>query len=92
MKIVEKRKEWNDFKKRIYENEVLKDDAFGNLFTQPAAIKTAVDFSNKNKCVKFFDAGDVQANGFQIAEDNEPSDDTTLKQVHLTWDFQQVPY
>ena len=47
------------------------------MLTQPAAIKTAVDFSNKNKCVKFFDAGDVQANGFQIAEDNEPSDTYT---------------
>ena len=73
-----KKKEWNDFKNRIYQNEVLKDDAFGrDLLTQPAAIKTAVDFSNKNKCVKFFDAGDVQANGFQIAEDNEPSDTYT---------------
>lgn len=73
-----KKKEWNDFKNRIYQNEVLKDDAFDrDLLTQPAAIKTAVDFSNKNKCVKFFDAGDVQANGFQIAEDNEPSDTYT---------------
>jgi 3D-(3,5/4)-trihydroxycyclohexane-1,2-dione acylhydrolase (decyclizing) len=73
-----KKKEWNDFKNRIYQNEVLKDDAFGrDLLTQPAAIKTAVDFSNKNKCVKFFDAGDVQANGFQISEDNEPSDTYT---------------
>jgi len=73
-----KKKEWNDFKNRIYQNEVLKDDTFGrDLLTQPAAIKTAVDFSNKNKCVKFFDAGDVQANGFQIAEDNEPSDTYT---------------
>lgn len=73
-----KKKEWNDFKNRIYQNEVLKDDAFSrDLLTQPAAIKTAVDFSNKNKCVKFFDAGDVQANGFQIAEDNEPSDTYT---------------
>ena len=73
-----KKKEWNDFKNRIYQNEVLKDDAFGrDLLTQPAAIKTAVNFSNKNKCVKFFDAGDVQANGFQIAEDNEPSDTYT---------------
>lgn len=73
-----KKKEWSDFKNRIYKNEVLKDEAFGkDVLTQPAAIKLAVDFSNKNKCVKFFDAGDVQANGFQIAEDNEPSDTFT---------------
>ena len=32
----------------------------------------SIDFSNSNNCVKFFDAGDVQANGFQIAEDKNP--------------------
>ena len=74
---VQKRK-WFDFKKRIYENEKLKDEAFGKvILTQPAAIKYAVDFSNENKCVKFFDAGDVQANGFQIAEDMRPDDTFT---------------
>lgn len=73
-----KKKEWSDFKNRIYTNEVLKDEAFGrDVLTQPAAIKLAVDFSNKNKCVKFFDAGDVQANGFQIAEDQDPFDTFT---------------
>ena len=41
---VQKRK-WFDFKKRIYENEKLKDEAFGKvILTQPAAIKHAVDF------------------------------------------------
>ena len=74
---VQKRK-WFDFKKRIYDNEKLKDEAFGKvILTQPAAIKLAVDFSNQNKCVKFFDAGDVQANGFQIAEDMNPDDTFT---------------
>ena len=42
------------------------------LLTQPVAIKIASDFSKKNNCVKFFDAGDVQANGFQIVEDDLP--------------------
>ena len=54
-------------------DKILKDDAFKkSVLTQPAAIKTVVDFSNSNNCVKFFDAGDVQANGFQIAEDKNP--------------------
>ena len=69
---VSKKKEWTEFKSRIYKNETLKDDAFKkSVLTQPAAIKTVVDFSNSNNCVKFFDAGDVQANGFQIAEDKK---------------------
>jgi 3D-(3,5/4)-trihydroxycyclohexane-1,2-dione acylhydrolase (decyclizing) len=37
--------------------------------TQPAALKTACDFADKNGYTKLFDAGDVQANGFQITED-----------------------
>ena len=70
---VSKKKEWTEFKSRIYKNETLKDDAFKkSVLTQPAAIKTVIDFSNSNNCVKFFDAGDVQANGFQIAEDKNP--------------------
>ena len=36
------------------------------------AIKIACDFAKKKNAIKFFDAGDVQANGFQIAEDETP--------------------
>ena len=78
MKNVKFRKENGLILKKIYDNEKLKDEAFGKvILTQPAAIKLAVDFSNQNKCVKFFDAGDVQANGFQIAEDMNPDDTFT---------------
>ena len=38
--------------------------------TQPAVIKTATDWARKHDAVNFFDAGDVQANGFQIVEDD----------------------
>ena len=34
LKIVEKEKEWNDFKNRIYQNEVLKEMPFRDLLTQ----------------------------------------------------------
>ena len=68
-----KKREWINFKNRIYKKEILKDITFKkNILTQPAAIKIACDFANIKNCVKFFDAGDVQANGFQIAEDNKP--------------------
>ena len=33
-------------------------------------IKTATDWARANNAVSFFDAGDVQANGFQIVEDD----------------------
>ena len=44
----------------------------GAVLTQPAAIKIATDWARANGVVSFFDAGDVQANGFQIVEDERP--------------------
>ena len=40
--------------------------------TQPAAIRIATDWAKKRETVCFFDAGDVQANGFQMVEDEHP--------------------
>lgn len=42
------------------------------VLTQPAAIKLVCDFANQVGAIKFFDAGDVQANGFQTVEDDAP--------------------
>jgi 3D-(3,5/4)-trihydroxycyclohexane-1,2-dione acylhydrolase (decyclizing) len=42
------------------------------VLTQPAAIKIVCDFAKAQGALKFFDAGDVQANGFQTVEDDEP--------------------
>jgi len=68
--IFAKRAEWEAFKKERYECPPLKDDAWGKpVLTQPAAIKIASDFADSVGAVKYFDAGDVQANGFQIVED-----------------------
>ncbi|MCH2126040.1 MAG: thiamine pyrophosphate-dependent enzyme [Pirellulaceae bacterium] len=71
---VEKRAEWTAFcEQRFIEKTRLYDEVFDReVLTQPAAIKTACDFAKKVGAVKFFDAGDVQANGFQIVEDEEP--------------------
>ena len=44
---------------------------------QPAAIKIVADFAKKIGAAKLFDAGDVQANGFQIVEDDQTGDTFT---------------
>ena len=44
---------------------------------QPAAIKVVADFAKSVDAAKFFDAGDVQANGFQIVEDDRTGDTFT---------------
>ena len=47
------------------------------MLTQPAAIKIVADFAKEIDAAKFFDAGDVQANGFQIVEDERTGDTFT---------------
>ena len=51
----------------------MEDEYWGAaVLTQPAAIQIATDWAKKQGAVCFFDAGDVQANGFQIVEDDRP--------------------
>jgi 3D-(3,5/4)-trihydroxycyclohexane-1,2-dione acylhydrolase (decyclizing) len=66
-----KRIEWEQFKKQRYEHPLLYDDVWKKeVLTQPAVIKAAADWAKEKKdVIKFFDAGDVQANGFQVVED-----------------------
>jgi 3D-(3,5/4)-trihydroxycyclohexane-1,2-dione acylhydrolase (decyclizing) len=69
----QKRQEWMDFKAQRYAAPVLEDAYWGEaVLTQPAAIKIITDWSKRIGAVTFFDAGDVQANGFQIVEDEGP--------------------
>ncbi|MBU3916461.1 thiamine pyrophosphate-binding protein [bacterium] len=66
-----KRREWDLFREKRYQNPILFDDMWNReVLTQPAAIKAATDWARQNAVVSFFDAGDVQANGFQIVEDD----------------------
>ena len=68
--IFAKRAQWEQFKQRRYLAEPLFDKAWQRaVLTEPAAIKIACDAADAEGYVKFFDAGDVQANGFQIVED-----------------------
>ena len=54
------------------------DDVWGReVLTQPVAIKIAADHANALGAAKYFDAGDVQANGFQVVEDDWTGDTYT---------------
>ncbi|MCL4369134.1 MAG: thiamine pyrophosphate-dependent enzyme [Actinobacteria bacterium] len=65
------RQAWQDFKAARFNSPTLYDEAWGGeVLTQPAAIKIATDWARARDAVCFFDAGDVQANGFQIVEDD----------------------
>ena len=65
-----KKSEWNAFKAERYNNPTLYDKAWGRkVMTQPAALKIAIEMAKTKNAVSFFDAGDVQANGFQAVED-----------------------
>ncbi|TXT44748.1 MAG: Thiamine pyrophosphate-requiring enzyme [Spirochaetes bacterium] len=65
-----KKSEWQAFKKKRFDNPTLFDPTWGRkVLTQPAAIEIAYRFAAGKKAARYFDAGDVQANGFQIVED-----------------------
>lgn len=69
----EKKIAWQEHKSRRYLTPLLPDEYWkGPVLTQPAAIKIATDWAKAYGAPCFFDAGDVQANGFQIVEDDHP--------------------
>jgi 3D-(3,5/4)-trihydroxycyclohexane-1,2-dione acylhydrolase (decyclizing) len=75
---VAKKAEWSAYKQKRYACAPLRDDVWQKpVLTQPAAIKMVADFAKEIGAAKFFDAGDVQANGFQIVEDERTGDTFT---------------
>jgi 3D-(3,5/4)-trihydroxycyclohexane-1,2-dione acylhydrolase (decyclizing) len=73
-----KKNEWQAFKHAQYKAAPVADSTWGRpVLTQPRAIKVAADFCKSVDAVKIFDAGDVQANGFQIIEDDAPGETFT---------------
>jgi len=69
---------WRAHATERYKNETLHDEVWGReVLTQPAAIHTVTTWARRNDAVTFFDAGDVQANGFQIVEDDRPGQTIT---------------
>jgi 3D-(3,5/4)-trihydroxycyclohexane-1,2-dione acylhydrolase (decyclizing) len=73
-----KKQEWAAYKRQRFECPPLNDVVWGRpVLPQPAAIKIVADFAKSIDAAKFFDAGDVQANGFQIVEDDRTGDTYT---------------
>jgi 3D-(3,5/4)-trihydroxycyclohexane-1,2-dione acylhydrolase (decyclizing) len=69
---------WAQFKAERYGAGPIEDENWQRpVLTQPAAIKIAADFAKSIDAAKYFDAGDVQANGFQIVEDDKTGDTYT---------------
>ncbi len=69
---------WARFKAERFNAAPLKDAVWGEpVLGQPAAIKIVADFAKTIGAAKYFDAGDVQANGFQIVEDDRTGDTFT---------------
>lgn len=67
----EQRQRWEAFKAERYSTPVLHDETWGDrVLSQVMSIKVATDWARANDAAVFFDAGDVQANGFQVAEDD----------------------
>ncbi|MGB6558435.1 MAG: thiamine pyrophosphate-dependent enzyme [Pseudolabrys sp.] len=73
-----KKTEWAAYKRKRFECAPLRDEVWQKpVLPQPAAIKIVADFAKEIGAAKFFDAGDVQANGFQIVEDEKTGDTFT---------------
>ncbi len=74
----EQKQAWSKFKSQRFAAQPVMDEAWGReVLTQPAAIKIAADHAKELNAAKYFDAGDVQANGFQIVEDERTGDTFT---------------
>lgn len=74
----EQKQRWQRFKQEQMACPALPDVAWQRpVMTQPLAIKVVADFAKKIDALKLFDAGDVQANGFQLVEDDQPNQTLT---------------
>jgi 3D-(3,5/4)-trihydroxycyclohexane-1,2-dione acylhydrolase (decyclizing) len=73
-----KKAEWTAYKAERFAQAPFADPVWQRpALTQPAAIKIVADFAKRIDAAKLFDAGDVQANGFQIVEDDRTGDTFT---------------
>lgn len=73
-----KKAQWAAYKAARFAASPIADESWQRLaLPQPAAIKVVADFAKEIGAAKYFDAGDVQANGFQIVEDEHSGDTFT---------------
>jgi 3D-(3,5/4)-trihydroxycyclohexane-1,2-dione acylhydrolase (decyclizing) len=74
----EKKRRWGQFKLSRFAATAPIDPVWQRrVMTQPQAIRVVAEFAKEIGAAKLFDAGDVQANGFQIVEDDRPFDTFT---------------
>lgn len=60
---------WQEFRRERFSRPVLFDERWQReVLTQPAAIREVLNWAKRIGATAFFDAGDVQANGFQVAD------------------------
>ena len=74
----EKKAEWTALREARTHAAPMLDPAWGReVMTQPSALAIVQAFAYRTKALKVFDAGDVQANGFQINADVTPFETVT---------------
>jgi len=74
----EKKAEWRFFCEARHNAPPIHDAAWNKpVLSQPSAINVVCAFARAVGAVKLFDAGDVQANGFQTVEDSHPGETYT---------------
>jgi 3D-(3,5/4)-trihydroxycyclohexane-1,2-dione acylhydrolase (decyclizing) len=75
---LDKKREWRQLKLARIDATAPIDPVWQRrVMTQPQAIRVVAEFAKGIGAAKLFDAGDVQANGFQIVEDDRPFDTFT---------------
>jgi 3D-(3,5/4)-trihydroxycyclohexane-1,2-dione acylhydrolase (decyclizing) len=74
----EKKAEWTTLRQARTHSAPMLDPAWGReVMTQPSALAIVQAFACRANALKVFDAGDVQANGFQINADATPFETVT---------------
>ncbi|HQR25539.1 MAG TPA: thiamine pyrophosphate-binding protein [Nocardioides sp.] len=73
-----RRREWEAVKEARLARPAVFDPVWGReVLTQPAAVRTVARWARRVGAVTFFDAGDVQAVGFQMSEQETPEESFT---------------
>src|ERR1700733_3537602 len=75
---VNKKAAWTALRDSRSRGRPMRDPAWGReVLTQPTAVGVVQAFASRVQALKIFDAGDVQANGFQISDDSTPFETVT---------------
>lgn len=73
----DRKAEWQQLR-RARTSVRLDDEMWGRpVMTQPTAVRVVAEFARRVGATKIFDAGDVQANGFQVVADDAPGQTIT---------------